>query len=261
MQLDNVKIHGDSGPPVLLLPGGAESCDGFFPGIVEGLVTDPGCRVIVHDRPGTGTSSEPGRLADATAHLHALINELGLGPVVVVGQSLGGAVALLLADDHPESVAGLVLIDPTPINDPRSCARIERLTSTLASLGKLPVLRSLVAATFRAAVARSTRNRTLRPDCAAVFERTAHLDIAQLGHAVHGLADLSAALDESTLPVVPAILITADRKPAAPVAQAHARLAVALNATIESWPTADHNAHLTHPDETLATIRSLITNL
>ena len=77
-----VLVRGDSGPAVLLLPGGAESVDGFFPGLVEGLVADPGCRVIEYDRPGTGTSAVERSLADAPGHLHALIEDLVFGPVV-----------------------------------------------------------------------------------------------------------------------------------------------------------------------------------
>ena len=43
-----VRIVGDTGQPVMLLPGGAEASDGFFPGLPEGLVADPGCRVILY---------------------------------------------------------------------------------------------------------------------------------------------------------------------------------------------------------------------
>ncbi|WP_181781946.1 alpha/beta fold hydrolase, partial [Pseudonocardia pini] len=131
-----MQVHGEVGQPVVLLPGGAAPCAGFFPGLVEGLVADPGCRVVVHDRPGTGRSTEPGGLAGATAHLHALVTELGLGPVVVVGQSLGGAVATLWARDHPGDVAGLVLLDPTPINDPAACVRIERPVRVVGAVAR-----------------------------------------------------------------------------------------------------------------------------
>ncbi|GAA0624315.1 alpha/beta fold hydrolase [Kribbella sandramycini] len=243
---------------MLLLPGGAEATLGFFPGLIEGLVADPGCHVIVHDRPGTGTSTLPGALADAPAHLNELITEVGLGPAVVVGQSLGGAVAVLLAQAHPENVAGLVLLDPTPINDPTLCSRIERMTRTLAALDRVPVVRGLIAAGLRASVARSTRNLDLRPECRAVFDRTANLDIPQLDRTVHGLAELSATLAPKPLP---SVLITADRKPGAAITQAHTRLADALGATLRSFPGADHNVQLTHPDETLAATRALISEL
>ena len=142
--MDGVRVRGRSGPPVLLLPGGAESCDGFFPGLPEGLVADPGARVVLHDRPGTGTSPADGQLADASAHLGSVVDELGCGPVVVVGQSLGGAVAALLACDRPDVVAGLVLLDPTPIDDPTACGRLELTTSLVGRIR--PLHRSLSAA-------------------------------------------------------------------------------------------------------------------
>lgn len=258
MPFDNVRIHGDSGPPVLLLPGGAEACDGFFPGLPEGLATAPGCRVIVHDRPGTGDSATDGSLADAASHLNSLIDHVGLGPVVVVGQSLGGAVAVLLARDHPENVAGLVLLDPTPINDPTICARLERTMRKFATLASIPVLRGLLSALMRAAVKRNMRRLRLRPDCAAALDRTLGLSVPKLARAVVGITELSAGFRETDLPQLPAVVVTADRKPDNAIRRAHARLAAAFGAPVVSWPGATHSVHLDHPDETLATVRDLV---
>ncbi|SES33046.1 alpha/beta fold hydrolase [Lentzea albida] len=117
MQLDDVRVHGESGPPVLLLPGGAESCDGFFPGLREGLMAT--AQVVEYDRPGTGTSAADGSLAGAAAALGSVIERLGRGPVVVVGQSLGGAVGVLLARDHPEQVAGRPQPHSRPPREPK----------------------------------------------------------------------------------------------------------------------------------------------
>ncbi|USX53559.1 alpha/beta hydrolase [Lentzea sp. HUAS12] len=254
MQLDDVRVHGESGPPVLLLPGGAESCDGFFPGLREGLTAT--AQVVEHDRPGTGTSAAEGSLAGAAAALSSVIERLDRGPVVVVGQSLGGAVGVLLARDHPEQVAGLVLLDPTPINDPRLCATTERMTVVLGRLAAVPGVRRLVASAFRSAALRTARG--LRPDCAAAAERTANLDIAVLARAVRGLTALSRDLRESDLPRLPAVVVTADRKPGHAVRRAHERLAAALGGEIRSWPGATHGVHLDHPDEVLATVRELV---
>jgi pimeloyl-ACP methyl ester carboxylesterase len=258
MPTEDVAIHGQSGPPVLLLPGGAESCDGFFPGLVEGLVEDPGCRVIVHDRPGTGTSSRPGTLAGASSDLNSLIEGLGFGPVIVVGQSLGGAVALLLAIDHPESVAGLVLLDPTPINDARGCARLEKVMKTVGRLAPVPVVGGALRAVLVGGTRRSMRRTTLRPDCQEALDKIGHLDLAKLAAAVDGITQLSADLRLDSLPALPASIVTADRKPTSPIAQAHARLALALGAQLRSLPRAAHNLQLDHPDETLAAVRDLI---
>lgn len=261
MEIDGVQVRGESGPPVLLLPGGAEASDGFFPGLVEGLTADPGARVILHDRPGTGTNTAAGSLADAAAHLSSLIDRLGLGPVVVVGQSLGGAVGVLLARDHPEQVAGLVLLDPTPINDARVCAGLERTMSRLGKLAAVPGLRRPLSALLRSAALRTARGRDLRPDCLAALERTANLDIEKLARAVRGITDISSGVRESDLPRLPSVLVTADRKPDHTVRRAHDRLAAALGADIAAWPGATHSVHLDHPDEVLAAVRELITRV
>jgi pimeloyl-ACP methyl ester carboxylesterase len=257
MRIDGVQVHGESGHPVLLLPGGAESCDGFFPGLAEGL----SARVIVHDRPGTGTSTVDGSLAGAVAHLSSLIDRLDLGPVVVVGQSLGGAVGVLLARDHPEQVTGLVLLDPTPINDARTCATLERMMGVFGTLAAVPGLRRLLSSAFRSAALRTARRTELRPDCAAALARTAELDIPTLARAVRGITELSRGLRESDLPQLPAVVVTADRKPDHAVRRAHDRLATAFGGTIVSWPGATHSVHLDHPDEVLATVRELVTRV
>jgi pimeloyl-ACP methyl ester carboxylesterase len=228
VSLDGVRVLGRSGPAVLLLPGAAEPCDGFFPGLPEGLTEDPGCRVIVHDRPGTGTSPIDEPLAEAAAHLKTVVDELGCRPVVVVGQGLGGGVAILLARDHPETVAGLVLLGPTPINDPTGCARLERVLNAVEKLTRIRRLDRLFSCALRAA------------------------------RAVRGITELSAEMRESDLPRLPAVVVTADRKPTNGIRKSHAQLATAFGAALVSWPGAVHNLHLDHPDETLATVRELV---
>ncbi|EMD24210.1 alpha/beta fold hydrolase [Amycolatopsis azurea] len=261
MENGGVRVHGESGQPVLLLPGGAESCEGFFPGLVEGLVDDPGCRVIVHDRPGTGTSTDEGTLADAASRLSALIDSLDCGPVVVVGQSLGGAVAVLLARDHPEQVAGLVLLDPTPIDDPRTCAGLERATGVLGKVSTVPVLRQVFPRVVHTAVARAARRQDLRPDCEAAFLRTADADLPTLARAVRGISALAKDLQGAELPRLPAVVVTADRKRDSAMRRSHERFAAAFGGRVECWPGATHSVHLDHPDETLATVREVVTQV
>jgi pimeloyl-ACP methyl ester carboxylesterase len=71
-------------------------------------------RVVILDRPGSGYSTRP---ADAPATISAqariisrFCEELELGRPLIVGHSLGGAIALALALNHPERVAGLALL-------------------------------------------------------------------------------------------------------------------------------------------------------
>ncbi|WP_460135741.1 alpha/beta fold hydrolase [Pseudomonas sp. S1_E04] len=73
-------------------------------------------RVITLDRPGSGYSTRhKGTAADLPAQarqIAAFINTLGLERPLVLGHSLGGAIALALALDHPDAVSGLVLVAP-----------------------------------------------------------------------------------------------------------------------------------------------------
>ena len=74
-------------------------------------------RVILVDRPGHGWSDRPGGIADASpARQAALIAEaldrIGVERFVLLGHSLGGAVASAFALAYPARVAGLVLLAP-----------------------------------------------------------------------------------------------------------------------------------------------------
>jgi pimeloyl-ACP methyl ester carboxylesterase len=74
-------------------------------------------RVILVDRPGHGWSDRPGGAQDATpARQAALIAQalerIGVERFVLLGHSLGGAVATAFALAYPDRLAGLVLLAP-----------------------------------------------------------------------------------------------------------------------------------------------------
>src|ERR1700733_6442331 len=73
-------------------------------------------RVIILDRPGSGYSVRPDdTLAPLSAQarvISSFCQALALQRPVVVGHSLGGAIALALALEHPEQVGALALIAP-----------------------------------------------------------------------------------------------------------------------------------------------------
>ncbi|MBY4127324.1 alpha/beta hydrolase [Rhodococcus fascians] len=255
---ESVRILGDSGPVIVLLPGGAEPVEGFFPGLVEGLRTDPGCRVVLYDRPGTGANTTRGSLAGASAALHTMLREHGLAPAIVVGQSLGGAAALLLARDHPEDVAGLVLLDPSAVNDVK-LARATELMARLAGLAwRIPLLRKAIASRLRTQAEKLADRHEMRPACRAAVVRTAGVDIPRLRDASDGLAELARDFQESDLPRLPSVVVTADRTANSRMTSAHRRIAGALGATVEQWPEADHSVHLTHPADVLDVCRRIL---
>jgi pimeloyl-ACP methyl ester carboxylesterase len=108
-----------TGRPVALLhgqPGRGRDWDPVL-GVLEGL------RVMAPDRPGyDGTPAQD--FAGNASALAALVRASGVDRLVVVGHSWGGGVALQLALDYPELVAGLVLIGS--IGSPLAVHRADR---------------------------------------------------------------------------------------------------------------------------------------
>jgi pimeloyl-ACP methyl ester carboxylesterase len=73
-------------------------------------------RVISVDRPGSGYSTRhagtPADLPAQARQIAGFIKTLDLDRPLILGHSLGGAIALALALDHPQAVGGLVLVAP-----------------------------------------------------------------------------------------------------------------------------------------------------
>jgi pimeloyl-ACP methyl ester carboxylesterase len=101
-------------PAILMIHGLAGQLSHYTYGVAGRLAAHH--RVIVVDRPGSGYSTRaaaaPADLSTQAAALAALVRSLGLGPAFVVGHSLGGAIALTMALEHPQQVAGLALLAP-----------------------------------------------------------------------------------------------------------------------------------------------------
>lgn len=76
-----------------------------------------GFRVIAVDRPGQGWSDRPDGAADASPArqaqlICAAMDGIGVREAIVLGHSLGGAVAINFALDQRDFTAGLVLVSP-----------------------------------------------------------------------------------------------------------------------------------------------------
>src|SRR5664279_6329186 len=78
------------------------------------LLTDT-CHVLALDLIGFGHTQAGTHSTSITANqqmLHRFLSEVAGAPVVLVGNSMGGLIAILQATRHPESVTAMVLIDP-----------------------------------------------------------------------------------------------------------------------------------------------------
>src|SRR5262245_36276023 len=118
MAIDGERMHyvdtGGDGPAVVMIHGVGGNLLHFGYALAGRLAGE--FRLILVDRPGSGYStraagSDAGLAAQA-ATIAKLIGALGLTRPLVVGHSLGGAVSLALALDHPDCVGGLALFAP-----------------------------------------------------------------------------------------------------------------------------------------------------
>jgi 3-oxoadipate enol-lactonase len=97
---------------LLLLHGWLAASDTNWWSLYEPL-RQAGWRVLAVDARGHGRGLRAHgafRLADCAEDCAALLRVLAPGPVVVVGYSMGGAIAQILAHRDPEMVRGLVLV-------------------------------------------------------------------------------------------------------------------------------------------------------
>jgi pimeloyl-ACP methyl ester carboxylesterase len=110
--------QGSGSPPFVFVHGW--TCDrSFFAPQAEHFSKTH--RVVSVDLRGHGESDKPegaysiAGFADDVAHV---IDHLKLGRVIAVGHSMGGITVLQLAAAHPDTVAGIVMVDPAPLAFP-----------------------------------------------------------------------------------------------------------------------------------------------
>jgi pimeloyl-ACP methyl ester carboxylesterase len=136
--VDGMRLHyldwgNPRGRPLLFLHGGRLNAHTWDPVC---LALRAQCHCLALDLRGHGDSEwSPGidyRIESHVQDLDGLIVQLGLRAPVLIGQSLGGLVALTLASRVARRIAGVVAVDVSPQVNPRGTGRI---TSFVADPG------------------------------------------------------------------------------------------------------------------------------
>ena len=117
LELDGARIHYldvGAGSAIVLVHGLGGQVGNFAYGLMERLARE--FRVVALDRPGSGystrASDDLARMSAQSALVAQFIRKLGLERPLLVGHSLGGAIALGVALDHADAVSGLALVAP-----------------------------------------------------------------------------------------------------------------------------------------------------
>jgi pimeloyl-ACP methyl ester carboxylesterase len=241
----------DGAPPVVLIHGSGVSAR-YWRDQLEGLADV--ARVLALDLPGHGESDPiPNPDLDADAQtVGALVQALGLAPAVLVGHSLGAAVAVTLAARRPALARALVLLAACG-RLPPSNAALEQLFAWLPG----PLRRVVFFATAKRLLfapgaapdvvrlameeIRSCRLETLRRDIAAARAMDVHA--------------LAATVE------VPTLVIVGSRDALTPPALAVALGEAMPHARVCILEGAGHMVHLEAPGRVNDEIRALLGGL
>jgi len=233
------EVEGE-GPTVLLLhPVGLDlTC---WESQVEVLM--PSFRVLRVDLRGHGRSDVPPppySLRGFTADVHSLLQQLSLAPAHVIGLSLGGMVAQVLALELPNDVRSLVLTDTTSTLAPEARRTMIERGEAAKRAGMASVIESTLSRWFTPGfmgsevVARS-RERLLADDVQGW---------AATWHAISEL-DTEPRLKEIR---VPTLVIIGEVDLSVPVSRARAMAGLIPGAVLHIVVGAPHMAPLERPD-------------
>ena len=239
---------GSGGPPIVFIHGLGNH--EHFAAQIEHF--SRGHRVIAPDLPGFGRSEAP---ADREYTINAFGNDIAWlceqlqveGPVVM-GHSMGGAVALELAAAHPTLASAVVLLDPLPI-----------VAAPMWRDGVSGFAEALRGPGYREAIRGYASSRMFRPaDDQSVCGRIVEDMCATPQHVICPLvASIAAWRGETVASLVkaPLLLITAGDGIPSDMARIRELLpAIELGRTVGSG----HFAHLLVPDQVDAMIERFL---
>jgi pimeloyl-ACP methyl ester carboxylesterase len=150
-------------------------------------------RLLAPDLAGHGLTRSEGRGADVRSNrslLHRFIESVSTLPVILMGNSMGGMIAVLETAAEPDAVAGLILVDPALPFQP---VRPDPLVAAVFAMSAVPILGPLLIRQRRLMPVESVVSSTLALCCVdpkrvppEIVER--HIEVARQRAAMTGNA-------------------------------------------------------------------------
>lgn len=243
--------------PVLLLHGWTASADLNWFRCFDALTAAHEVIAVDHQGHGRGLrSDEPftlERCADAAA---GVLDELGIDDAIVVGYSMGGPIALHLAQRHPGKVAGLVLAATALEWRSTPAERLQWRFLWLAEVAaRYSTGRGIAQRIVRQAIEDDPSLEPLRPWLTAEMQRGYLPDIFAAGRA---LGQYDARPWASSINVPATVILTTRDRLVRPRKQR--RLAVATGASILTVD-GDHDTPLVRADAFAATLAEAVADV
>jgi pimeloyl-ACP methyl ester carboxylesterase len=264
LRLRHTTLHGHhvgyrmagKGPVVVLIHGMAGSSR-TWQGVMRLLARD--YTVVAPDLLGHGESAKP--MGDYSLGAYAsglrdlLVGTLGIERATVVGQSLGGGVAMQLAYQHPELCERLALVGSGGLG--REVSWMLRALTLPGAEYVMPVLFPRFARTGGEKVVAFFRNRGVRaPHIAEMWSAYASLTETENRHAF--VRTMRAVIDPGGQTVcakdrlylaaaVPTLIAWGDRDDIIPVQHAYDAHALLPDSQLEIFEGAGHFLHVEHP--------------
>ena len=260
-----ISLHGHeisyrmagAGPTLLLihgLAGSSRTWRAVMPRLAEEF------RVLAPDLLGHGESATPATdysLGGFAGMLRDLLGALDIDRVTVVGQSLGGGVALQLAYQHPELAERLVLVNSGGLG--REVSWILRAAALPGAEYVMPALFPGFARDAGNAIARTVERLGWRaprvaemwrayagltePEHRAAFVRTVRAVIEPGGQAINATNRLYLAAE------MPSLIVWGDADPIIPVSHAYAAHEAMPGSRLEIFEGVGHFPHVEAPEQ------------
>jgi len=253
--------------PVLLLVHGMAGSAATWKQVMPRLARD--YTVIAPDLMGHGRSAKPRTDYSLGAHAAAmrdLLVALGIERATVIGQSLGGGIAMQLAYQHPERVERLVLVGSGGLG--REVNPILRLVSLPGAEYVMPLLFNSYTRDFGNTISMFLRRNGLRAPQVEEAWR-AYVSLTEGENRDAFVKTLRAVVDWSGQSVsahdrlylaaaMPTLIVWGDRDPIIPVEHAHLAQAAMPGSRLELFEGCGHFPHSEEPDRFIRVLRDFL---